>query len=559
MALLEDWGRGRRGSGPRDQEDAAESGRREAVVLDPDSEAVSARCEPSDAQERRTAVSEAAEGTSGEAGPGSSNLKEAARSADLIDTYFRQMRDSEPLSREQEIALAKRIEAARQDVLAGLCRIPMLVERVAGWALDLSEGRRRLPDLLDVPFDGEHPEAEEHEAPAGQGSVLPSAVSARLDRLAALASEIAMLSRRRLAAVARGRDLAAKARSRRQALTEDFARETAALGLRPDRVAELLADLEREQAALAGTERNLARLSRAGRSRVVTFEPGAARQADRIAVLNADILAVERRVGLPIADFRAAVADIRRAQRELESARDLMVRAHLRLVVAIAKKYRRNSSLDLLDLIQEGNMGLMHAIEKFDHRRGVKVSTYAVWWIRQSITRALVDQGSTIRIPVHVADTATKVMRERAKFYQTEGRNPTDSELAARAGIPLARIEQMSTVVQEPTSLDLPVGEDGDATFGDLIRAPDAVDPQAVVEAGALRETMAEVLSELSPREQRVLRMRFGLDGMSDHTLEEIGREFGVTRERIRQIEAAAIEKLRHARRAHKLAEFAEG
>ena len=351
-----------------------------------------------------------------------------------------------------------------------------------------------------------------------------SVTTARLQTITALADEIGSLSRKRLAAVARGRDLAKSSRARLHALMARLADAVAALRLHPDRLSDLIEEFEREQRMLRATEQQPAEIA--------------------------------HRAGLPVSDFRNVAAEVGKARREIKAAREQMVKAHLRLVVSIARKYHRKSSLDLLDLIQEGNMGLMHAIEKYDYRRGFKISTYAVWWIRQSIARAIADQARTIRIPVHMTENAAKVLRERRRLYQKQGRDPKPAEIAARMGIPVARVEQVLSMVQEPTSLDAPVGEDGDATLGDLIKAPDAVDPQAAAEASALQRIIGEALADLTPREQRILRMRFGIGGAADHTLEEIGKEFGVTRERIRQIEAKALEKLRHPARAHKLATF---
>jgi RNA polymerase primary sigma factor len=277
--------------------------------------------------------------------------------------------------------------------------------------------------------------------------------------------------------------------------------------------------------------------------------------AQRLADLRADFEAIAWRLGLPLSELRLALVKIYQARRELKRLREEMVRAHLRLVVAIAKKYRGHSSMDLSDLIQEGNLGLIRAVEKYNYRRGVKLSTYAVWWIRQSITSAMADQGRMIRVPMRMAQTARKVHRERSKLHQQHGREPGADEIATRSGIAKAQVEQALSLVQDPTSLDIPIGEDGDATLADLIEAPDAINPHTVAEAAALRECVAEVLAELTPREERILRMRFGI-GMPDHTLEQVGKTFGVTRERIRQIEAKALQKLSDPARARKLVTF---
>jgi RNA polymerase primary sigma factor len=541
---------------------------------------------------------------------------EATFSRDLVDTYFRQMGDAELLSRDQEVALAKRIEAAQRDVQKSLCGIPMLIARIEQWGHELRAGIRRPGNLIDLSMhhegasDGagstvvpalptqadlprERPQAlgaaesltedDDGDRAAEREAGLLVEIGARLDAVSAIACEIASLSRKHVTAAAHAREPSKRDRVRLQKLTAGFATEMKCLWLHPDRISDLVGELEHEHRIVAKVDREV--LALAGHCGIARrdlldrylgheLDPDWARQAaarpvrgwrqlakqhsDRLEQLRHELAAVAQRAGLPIADLRSAVAEVNRARRMLTGTREEMVKAHLRLVVAIAKKYRRNSSLDLLDLIQEGNMGLMHAVEKFNHRRGVKVSTYAVWWIRQAITRAIADQGRTIRIPVHMNETASKVLRERRKFRQQQGREATAAEIAARTGMPVARVEQVLSMVQEPTSLDLPIGEDGDATLGELIEATDAINPQVAAEASALARSVTEALAGLTPREQRILRMRFGIGGAGDHTLEEVGQVFGVTRERIRQIEAKALEKLRDPALARKLATFTE-
>jgi RNA polymerase primary sigma factor len=488
------------------------------------------------------------------------------------------------LSRGEELALAKRIDEAQRALLICLCRIPLIVERVGTWGDELREGRLRLSYLLDaVPSDER--EAADDDLLGDDGSLDVSAevvdLIPRLELVGVLSAEIAGLARKRIAALARGKELSRRERRRLDELLSRAVADIAGLHLQQDRISDLVAEIDTEARSLGRTERELLRLAEScGIARPNVIDRLFGRELDpdwvgeatslshrgwcalmqtnvqRLAELRADFEAVARRLGLPLSELRLALTEVYQARRELKRLREEMVRAHLRLVVAIAKKYRGHSSLELSDLIQEGNLGLMRAVEKYNYRRGVKLSTYAVWWIRQSITRAIVDQGRMIRVPEHMAKTARKVHRARSKLQQ-HGREPGSDEIAARSGIAKARVEQALSLVQDPTSLDIPIGEDGDVTLADIIEAPDAVNPHTAAEAAALRECVAEVLAELTPREERILRMRFGI-GIPDHTLEQVSKTFGVTRERIRQIEAKALQKLSHPAMARKLLTFTE-
>jgi RNA polymerase primary sigma factor len=509
-------------------------------------------------------------------------VDDAPRSRDPLDAYFRNLDNTELLSRDEELALAKRIDETQRALLICLCRIPLIVERVGTWEDELREGRLRLSYLLDaVPSD------EREAAKVGDDGNLDVSAKAvdlipRLELVGVLSAEIAGLARKRIAALARGKELSRRERRRLDELLSRAVADIAGLHLQQDRISDLVAEVDTEARSLRQTERELLRLAEGcGIARAEVIDRLFGRELDpdwigeaaslsdqgwcalmqthaqHLAELRAAFETVARRLGLPLSELRLVLMKVYQARRRLKQLREEMVRAHLRLVVAIAKKYRDHSSLELSDLIQEGNLGLMRAVEKYNYRRGVKLSTYAGWWICQAITRAMADQGRMIRVPVRMAQTARTVHRERSKLHQRHGCEPGADEIAARSGIAKAQVEQALSLVQDPTSLDIPIGEDGDATLADLIEAPDAVNPHTAAEAAALRDCVAEVLAELTPREERILRMRFGI-GMPDHTLEQVGESFGVTRERIRQIEAKALQKLSHSARARKLLTFTE-
>jgi RNA polymerase primary sigma factor len=349
------------------------------------------------------------------------------------------------------------------------------------------------------------------------------------------------------------------------------------LGLRRSRIDPLIGELKAASGRLAALDRAALGLalaaglqrpaflklwdgSAASVGRVERAAVAAKRKALRagLPAVRSDIEQLEDETGLPIAELRRVLHDISRGEREARHARDTMMQSNLRLVVHIAKRYR-NRGLMFGDLIQEGNLGLMRAVEKFDWRRGFKLSTYASWWIRQAMTRAIADQAPTIRVPVHMKETAGQVLRAGRRIAQQTGREPTLEELAARLNLPVEKVKTARELVREPVSLEAPVGEDGDAQLGDLVEDRNAVMPFEAAARTVMREQASKLLSGLTPREERILRMRFGIGTDRDHTLEEVGRLFNVTRERIRQIEAKALGKLRASLGSEALRELLEG
>jgi RNA polymerase primary sigma factor len=492
------------------------------------------------------------------------------RSADPLRRYLQEISEADLLSREGEVALAQRIEAGQAAVLGALYRSPLLRRSITQWCQSLRQGEAALRDIIDLA-------ATQARRSSGSGTSSASAVAAPGAPEEEGSAPLAELESALLRPVLRAFDRARKSRSP-QALTQALTQVV----LHPDRIEELTLRLKDINRRVVEREGRLARLvdqakvdrslfldsylkaasprawhASVSRRQTAPWPNFRRRHGDAVRTLVDELESVCKETGQTLPAFRALVTELQRGAREAERAKQEMIQANLRLVAWIARRHV-NRGLPLMDLIQEGNIGLMRAVEKFDWRRGYKFSTYATWWIRQACTRALVDQGHLIRIPSHMTDEARRVMRAQHQLLAELGREPNEAELAARLGVPVAKVRAVLELVRDPVSLDAPLSEDGDATIGDLIADDAAVMPHEAAAQAELRAATDDALSRLSPREADILRLRFGVGQAGEHTLEEVGRKYQVTRERIRQIEAKALKKLAQRTHGRTLASFVE-